>query len=179
MISSLHSAAISFMKLTADPNSVLPEIVYWLMGSLAKTKPPDVSFVLLPMILGLAPLLIFRWRINLLTLSEDEAQSMGINVRRTRTLVIVCSTLITAAAVSVSGIIGWAGLLIPHLTRRMVGNDYRKLMPASMIFGALFLLSIDDVSRNLFATEIPLGILTSLIGAPFFLWLITREGDLW
>jgi iron complex transport system permease protein len=91
----------------------------------------------------------------------------------------VSSTLITAAAVSVSGIIGWAGLLIPHLTRRMVGNDYRKLMPASMIFGAVFLLSIDNVSRNLFATEIPLGILTSLIGAPFFLWLITREGDLW
>jgi iron complex transport system permease protein len=127
----------------------------------------------------LAPLLIFRWRINLLTLSEEEAQSMGINVRRTRAMVIVCSTLITASAGSVSGIIGWAGLLIPHLTRRMVGNDYRKLMPASMIFGALFLLSIDNISRNLFATEVPLGILTSLMGAPFFLWLITRKGELW
>jgi iron complex transport system permease protein len=179
MISSLHSAGMSSMKLLADPNNVLPEIVYWLMGSLAKTKPRDVSFVLLPMILGFAPLLIFRWRINLLTLSEEEAQSMGINVRRTRALVIVCSTLITASAVSVSGIIGWAGLLIPHLTRRMVGNDYRKLMPASMIFGALFLLSIDNISRNLFTTEVPLGILTSLMGAPFFLWLITRKGELW
>ncbi|AEF86354.1 iron compounds ABC transporter, permease protein [Treponema primitia ZAS-2] len=179
MISSLNSAAISFMKLMADPNNVLPEIVYWLMGSLAKTKPADVAFVFIPMTLGLVPLFIFRWRINLLTLSEDEAQSMGVNVKRTRALVIVCSTLITAAAVSVSGIIGWAGLVIPHLTRRFVGNDYQKLMPATMLFGALFLLVIDNISRNLFATEVPLGILTSLVGAPFFLWLITRKGDLW
>jgi iron complex transport system permease protein len=179
MISSLCNAGISFMKLVADPNKVLPEIVYWLMGSLAKTKPSDISFVFLPISLGLAPLFIFRWRINLLTLSEDEAQSMGVPVRRTRAMVIVSSTLITAAAVSVSGIIGWAGLVIPHLTRRLVGNDYRQLMPASMLFGALFLMVIDDISRNLFATEIPLGILTALVGAPFFLWLITRKGDLW
>jgi iron complex transport system permease protein len=179
MISSLHSAANSFMKLVADPNNVLPEIVYWLMGSLAKTRPGDIRFVIVPMALGLAPLFAFRWRINLLTLGEEEAQSMGVNVRRTRALIIVCSTLITAAAVSVSGIIGWAGLVIPHLTRRLVGNNYRKLMPVSMIFGALFLLVIDNVSRNLFATEIPLGILTSLVGAPFFLWLITRKGELW
>jgi iron complex transport system permease protein len=179
MISSLHSAANSFMKLVADPNNVLPEIVYWLMGSLTKTRPGDIRFVIVPMTLGLTPLFVFRWRINLLTLGEEEAQSMGVNVRRIRALIIVCSTLITAAAVSVSGIIGWAGLVIPHLTRRLVGNNYQKLMPVSMIFGALFLLVIDNVSRNLFATEIPLGILTSLVGAPFFLWLITRKGELW
>ena len=179
MISSLNSAAVSFMKLAADPNSVLPEIVYWLMGSLAKTRASDVSFVFIPMALGITPLLVFRWRVNLLTLSDDEAQSMGVNVRRTRAAIIISSTLITAAAVSVSGVIGWAGLVIPHLTRRMAGNDYRHLMPASMVFGALFLLTIDNVSRNLFATEIPLGILTSLVGAPFFLWLITRKGELW
>ncbi|MDR3115725.1 MAG: iron ABC transporter permease [Treponema sp.] len=179
MISSLHSAANSFMKLVADPNKVLPEIVYWLMGSLAKTKPSDLFFVLIPMTLGLVPLFIFRWRINLLTLSEEEARSMGVNVRTTRALVILCSTLITAASVSVSGIIGWAGLVIPHLTRRFVGNNYQELMPVSMLFGAIFLLMIDNVSRNLFATEIPLGILTSLVGAPFFLWLITRKGEVW
>jgi iron complex transport system permease protein len=179
MISSLNNAAVSFMKLAADPNNVLPEIVYWLMGSLAKTNPSSLSFAVLPIALGIAPLFIFRWRINLLTLSEEEARSMGVNMRRLRSIVIVSSTLITAAAVSVSGIIGWAGLVIPHLTRRFVGNDYRYLMPASMLFGALFLLLIDDLSRNLFATEIPLGILTSLVGAPFFLWLITRKGDLW
>lgn len=179
MISSLHSALGSFMKLVADPNNVLPEIVYWLMGSLAKTKPADLSFVLVPMALGLTPLLVFRWRINLLTLGEEEAQSMGVNVRGMRALVIVCGTLVTAAAVSVSGVIGWAGLIIPHLTRRIAGNNYQSLMPVSMLMGALFLLLIDNVSRNLFATEVPLGILTSLVGAPFFLWLITRKGELW
>jgi iron complex transport system permease protein len=117
--------------------------------------------------------------VNLLTLSEDEARTMGVNIRRLRGIVIVSSTLITAAAVSVSGIIGWAGLVIPHLTRRFVGNDYRYLLPGAMLFGGIFLLFIDDISRNLFATEIPLGILTSLIGAPFFLGLLTRKGDLW
>jgi iron complex transport system permease protein len=179
MVSSLCSAGISFMKLVADPNNVLPEIVYWLMGSIAKAKSGDIPFILVPLILGLTPLFVFRWRINLLTLSEDEAQSMGLNVRRTRALVIFSSTLITAGAVSVSGVIGWAGLVIPHLTRRLVGNDYRRLMPGAMLSGALFLLIIDDVSRNLFPTEIPLGILTALIGAPFFLWLITRKREIW
>jgi len=179
MISSLHSAASSWMKLVADPNNVLPEIVYWLMGSLSKARPADLLFVLGPMVLGLVPLYIFRWRINLLTLSDEEAQSMGVNVRRTRALIICCSTLITASAVSVSGIIGWAGLIVPHITRRFMGNNYRDLMPVSMLFGALFLLVIDNISRNLFSTEVPLGILTALIGVPFFLWLITHKGDLW
>jgi iron complex transport system permease protein len=179
MVSSICSAAVSFMKLVADPNNVLPEIVYWLMGSLVKTKPDSVLFAFVPMFLGFAPLFILRWRINLLTINEDEARSMGVNIRRTRAIVIVSSTLITAAAVSVSGIIGWAGLVIPHLTRRFTGNNYRHLMPAAMLFGAIFLLTIDNISRNLFETEIPLGILTSLVGAPFFLWLITRKGELW
>ncbi|MDR2734123.1 MAG: iron ABC transporter permease [Spirochaetota bacterium] len=179
MISSLHSAASSWMKLLADPNNVLPEIVYWLMGSLNKARPLDVLFVLGPMLIGLLPLYIFRWRINLLTLHDEEAQSMGVNVRRTRWLIICCATLITAAAVSVSGVIGWAGLIVPHITRRFTGNNYRDLMPVSMLFGALFLLVIDNISRNLFATEVPLGIFTALMGVPFFLWLITRRGDLW
>jgi len=179
MISSLHSAASSWMKLLADPNNVLPEIVYWLMGSLNKARPADVFFILGPVLAGLLPLYIFRWRINLLTLSDEEAQSMGVNVRRTRRLIICCSTLITASAVSVSGVIGWGGLIVPHIARRFVGNNYRDLMPVSMIFGALFLLVIDNISRNLLTTEVPLGILTALVGAPFFLWLITRKGDLW
>ena len=104
---------------------------------------------------------------------------MGVNVRLLRRTVVICATLITAGAVSVSGIIGWAGLVIPHITRRFTGSDYRRLMPASMLFGAVFLLLIDDLARILFATEIPLGILTSLAGAPFFLWLLTRKGELW
>ncbi|MDR0568484.1 MAG: iron ABC transporter permease [Spirochaetaceae bacterium] len=179
MVSSLINAAVSFMKLVADPNNVLPEIVYWLMGSLAKTNPDSLSFAVIPILLGLVPLFIFRWRINLLTLGEDEARAMGVHAGRLRGVVILSSTLVTAASVSVSGVIGWAGLVIPHLTRRFTGNDYRHLMPGSMLFGALFLLLIDGVSRNLFTTEIPLGILTSLAGAPFFLRLITRKGDLW
>ena len=177
MIGSLVSSGTSFIKLVADPQDQLPAITYWLMGSLNGASLADVRFVLLPMALGLVPLHLLRWRLNILTLGDEEAQTMGVNAGRLRAAVILCATLITAASVSVSGVIGWVGLVIPHLTRRMVGNNYRHLMPATMLFGAIFLLLVDDLSRNLLATEIPLGILTSLIGAPFFIYLITRDGE--
>jgi len=177
MVSSLISSGTSLIKLVADPEDQLPAITYWLMGSLNGTKPEDVWFALLPMLIGLIPLLLLRWRINILTLGDEEARTMGVNAKRLRSAVILCATLVTAAAVSVSGVIGWVGLVIPHLARRIVGNNYRHLMPTTMLFGAIFLLLVDNVSRNLFATEIPIGILTSFIGAPFFLYLITRGGD--
>ncbi|MEG1537950.1 MAG: iron ABC transporter permease [Clostridiales bacterium] len=177
MISSLFSAGTSFIKLVADPTDQLPAITYWLMGSLAGAKKSDILFSFLPMAAGLIPLFLLRWKLNVLTLGDDEAKTMGINVRLIRTAVILCSTLITAASVSISGMIGWVGLVIPHLARRLVGNNYRHLMPASMLLGAIFLLIVDDVSRNLLATEIPIGILTAFIGAPFFIYLITREGE--
>ena len=177
MMSSLISSCTSLIKLVADPEDQLPAITYWLMGSLNGTQPKDVWFAIVPMLIGLVPLFLLRWRVNILTLGDEEARTIGINAKRLRSIVILCSTLITAAAVSVSGVIGWIGLVIPHLTRRMVGNDYRYLMPASMLFGAIFLLLVDNVSRNLFATEIPIGILTSFIGAPFFIYLITKGGD--
>lgn len=177
MISSLISSATSFIKLVADPTDQLPAITYWLMGSLNGTMPEDVVFVIFPMAIGLIPLLLFRWRMNILTLGDSEARTLGIHAKRLRTLVILCATLITAASVSVSGMIGWVGLVIPHLARRLVGNDYRYLLPTSMLFGATFLLLVDNVSRNMFSTEIPLGILTSFIGAPFFLYLMTKDGD--
>ena len=177
MIGSLVSSGTSFIKLVADPQDQLPAITYWLMGSLNGASLADVRFVLLPMALGLVPLHLLRWRLNILTLGDEEAQTMGVNAGRLRAAVILCATLVTAASVSVSGVIGWVGLVIPHLTRRMVGNNYRHLMPATMLFGAIFLLLVDDLSRNLLATEIPLGILTSLIGAPFFIYLITRDGE--
>ena len=177
MIGSLVSSGTSFIKLVADPEDQLPAITYWLMGSLNGASPKDVLFALFPMALGLVPLHLLRWRINILTLGDEEAQTMGVNARRLRTVVILAATLATAASVSVSGVIGWVGLVIPHLTRRMVGNNYKYLMPASMLFGAIFLLMVDNLSRNLLATEIPLGILTSLIGAPFFIYLITRDGE--
>lgn len=177
MVSSLISSGTSLIKLVADPEDQLPAITYWLMGSMNGTTPDDVVFALIPMVFGLAPLLLLRWRMNLLTLGDEEARTMGVHPKRMRSTVILSATLITAASVSVSGVIGWVGLVIPHLTRRMVGNNYRYLLPACTLFGATFLLLVDDLSRNLFMTEIPIGILTSFIGAPFFLYLITREGE--
>ena len=177
MMSSLCNAVTSFIKLVADPTSILPEITYWMMGSLAKTKPSGVLFAAIPMAIGLVPLLLIRWRINLLTLSDSEAKTMGVNVVLVRVVVILCATLVTAASVSVSGLIGWVGLVVPHLARRLVGNNYRHLLPVSMLIGAIFLLIVDNVSRNLLMTEIPIGILTAVIGAPFFIWLITRRKE--
>lgn len=175
MIGSLFSAATSYIKLVADPSNQLPAITYWLMGSLSGSKMQTVLYASVPMVLGLIPLFLLRWRINILTLGDEEARALGVNTNVLRLLVIVCSTLITAASISVGGMIGWVGLVIPHLSRKLVGSNYRYLMPASMLAGAAFLLLVDDVSRNLLAVEIPIGILTAFIGAPFFLYLICRR----
>lgn len=175
MVGSLFSAGTSYLKLVADPGDELPEITYWMMGSLSGIRLPDVAFALIPILIGILPLLLLRWRINLLSLSEEEARSMGVYSSRLRWITVLCATILTAASVSVSGLIGWVGLLIPHLGRKLVGSDCRRLLPCSMLLGALFLLLADDVSRNLLATEIPIGILTALIGAPFFLYLMTRK----
>lgn len=177
MVSSLFSAGTSFIKLVADPNDQLPAITYWLMGSLSGAKKDDIKFIILPMMIGLVFLFILRWRFNVLSMGDDEAQTMGVNSKKIRFIVIISSTLITAASVSVSGMIGWVGLVIPHLARKLVGNNYKDLMPATMLFGAIFLLMVDNVSRNLLTTEIPLGILTAVIGAPFFIYLITKKED--
>jgi len=177
MVSSLFAAGTSFVKLVADPSNQLPSITYWLMGSLAGAKTSDLGFLAVMMLVGITPLMLLRWRLNLLTLSDDEARSMGVNTRLTRIIVITCASFITAAAVSVSGLIGWVGLVIPHLCRMLVGNDFKHLLPTSLLFGALFMLIVDNVSRNLLPSEIPIGILTAFVGAPFFLWLITRRGE--
>ncbi len=177
MMGSLFSSGTSFIKLVADPADQLPAITYWLMGSLNGVKKGDLLFALITMAVGLIPLFILRWRINVLTLGDDEARTIGVNAGRLRFIVIICSTLVTAASVSVSGMIGWVGLVIPHLARRIVGNNYKYLMPAAMLLGAIFLLLVDNVSRNLLATEIPIGILTAFIGAPFFIYLITKGGE--
>lgn len=178
MVSSLFSAGTSFIKLVADPGNQLPAITYWLMGSLSGTRLSDVGFALVPMTLGALPLLLLRWRINILTLGDEEAATLGVNTGALRLTVVLCATFLTAASVAVSGMIGWVGLVIPHLSRKLVGNDCRSLLPASMLMGALFLLLVDDISRNLLATEIPIGILTALIGAPFFIYLMTRRGNM-
>ncbi len=175
MVGSLFTACTSYIKLVADPSNQLPAITYWLMGSLSGSKLHTVAYAAIPMAIGLVPLYFLRWRINLLTLGDEEAKTLGVNTNALRFAVILCSTLVTAASISVSGMIGWVGLVIPHLSRKLVGSNYRYLMPASMLAGAAFLLVVDNVSRNLLAVEIPIGILTAFIGAPFFIYLICKR----
>ena len=177
MISSLFTAGTSLIKLVADTENQLPAITYWLMGSLTSVRGRDVRFAFFPILLGLIPLLLLRWRINLLTLSEAEARSMGVDTRRLRLIVILCATLMTAASVAISGMIGWVGLVIPHFCRILFGYDYRKLLPSCALLGAAFLILVDTIARTVTTAEIPLGILTSFVGAPVFLYLILSGGE--
>lgn len=177
MVSSLFSAGTSFVKLVADTDSQLPAITYWLMGSLSSMKLRDLSFAIIPIITGLVPIILLRWRINLLTVSEAEARSMGIETGKLRLTVIICATLMTAGSISVSGMIGWVGLAVPHFCRLIFGQDYRRLIPSSALMGALFLLLTDNVARTVATAEIPLGILTAFIGAPVFMYLIITGGS--
>lgn len=175
IVTALFTAGTSYIKLVSDPNNQLPAITYWLMGSLTGARLSDVQFVCIPMAIGLIPLFLLRWQMNVFTMGEDEARTMGINADKIRLIVIICASLITAASVSVSGMINWVGLVIPHLARKMVGSNHRYLIPTTMLFGAIFLLIVDNVSRLLWTNEVPIGILTAFIGAPFFLYLMTRE----
>ena len=175
VVSSIFSAATSFVKLIADPNNVLPAITYFLMGSLSGVGSGDLALVAVPVLVSIAVLLVLSWKINLLSLSEDEARSIGVNTRLVRAVAIVCATVITASSVAVAGNIGWVGLIIPHISRMLVSNDARYSFPSSVFFGASFLTVVDCVSRAASTIEIPIGILTAFIGAPFFLDLLFRE----
>ncbi|MGE7999849.1 FecCD family ABC transporter permease [Lysinibacillus sp. NPDC093190] len=177
--SALFNALISLTKFVADPEEKLPAITYWLMGSLSTATYKDL-FIGGPLILiGIILLYLLRWRLNILTLPEDEAKSMGIPVTRLKWLVIFGATLITAASVAVAGIVGWVGLIIPHVARILVGNNNQFVLPVSVAIGSVYLLIIDDLARSLTATEIPLSILTAIIGAPFFAYLLRRSGGGW
>lgn len=176
MISSLFSSATSFLKLVADTESQLPAITYWLMGSLTSVKNKDLLFASIPIILGFIPIFLLRWRINLLTLPEGEAESMGVNVKLLRIAIVLSATLMTAGSVSISGQIGWVGLIIPHFSRFLFGDDNTLIIPSSALLGATFLMVVDNLSRIITTSEIPLGILTSFIGAPFFIYLIVTGG---
>lgn len=175
MVGSLFSSAVSFLKLVGDPTNTLPAITYWLMGSLSAIKMQDVMFAAPLIIVGMVPILFLRWRLNVISLGEEEALSLGINNRVLRVILIIAATLITASAVSVSGLIGWVGLVVPHFARLLIGNDYRYSIPMTAVVGATFLLVVDDFSRLLTTSEIPIGILTSFIGAPIFLLLIAKN----
>lgn len=177
MISSLVSSCSSFIKLIADTEDQLPAITYWLMGSFNGADMDEIKLAVIPMVAGLGIIYMLRWKINILSLGDEEARTLGINAKRLRVIIIICASLITAASVAVSGIIGWVGLVVPHMARRIVGNDYKKLIPATMLLGAGFMLLVDNICRNVWATDLPVGILTSFVGAPFFIYLIMKEGE--
>jgi len=168
----LLGAGISLLKVLADPYNQLPAITFWLLGSLASVTGSDVLSVIPAIFLGLVPLVLLRWRVNLMTLDDEEARALGVNTGRLRLIFIAAATLMTSAAVSVCGIVGWIGLLIPHVARMLVGPDFSRLLPASMMLGGGYLVLVDTLARSMAEIEVPLGILTAAIGAPFFLWLL-------
>ncbi len=179
VVGSFFSALISIIKYVADPFEKLPTIIFWLMGSLARVTPEIIAVAAPLMGLSMLALGTMRWRMNVLSLGEEEALALGIDTKKERGLVIFLCTVLTASAVCLSGIIGWVGLVIPHLARMMVGPDFRKLFPACLSLGAFYVLGIDNLARTLSQGEIPLGILTALIGAPFFAWLLTKTKVGW
>lgn len=178
VVSSLFSALVSLVKYAADPQDVLPSITYWLMGSMASTTRTTLIMGAPFILAGSLLLFLLRWKLNTMSLPEDEAKSLGIPVKRIRSLVILGAAMVTAAVVSMCGQIGWIGLLIPHMVRMIFGNDNRSVVPASMASGALFMLIIDTAARSVMATEIPVSILTSLIGAPCFILLLRKTGGI-
>lgn len=175
IVSTLFQAFVSIIKYVADTDSQLPEITYWLMGSIAKVTYKDIQLFLIPFLLGVIPIMMIRWQLNVMSFGEDEAKAMGINVRLIRLVCIVCSTILTAGVVSIAGTIGWVGLMIPHLVRFIVGPNNDKLIPMSLLTGALFMLVVDNICRAALAYEIPLGVLTSLLGAPFFILILYKH----
>lgn len=180
VVSSIFSSLISFIKYMADPFNQLPAITFWLMGSFASASRQDIYIGVPPMLLGILGLILIRWRINILSMGDREAQTLGINTNLDKLIAIGFATLSTAGAVCVSGTIGWVGLIIPHIGRMLAGNDNKTLIPVSCALGASFLIIIDNISRILTSGEIPIGILTSLIGGPFFIYLLKRtKGGAW
>lgn len=179
VVGTLFSAFVSLVKFVADPYNTLPTIVFWLMGSLASIELPDLLIASPPLLLGLTILLALSWTLNVLCFGDEEAKAMGLETGRLRLAIIVSATLVTAAAVAIAGVIGLVGLIVPHLARMLVGPDHRVLLPVSAFLGAGFLLAVDGLARSLFEVEVPLGIVTSIIGAPFFLYLMNRGRKAW
>jgi len=175
----LLGAAIALVKVFADPYNQLPAITFWLLGSLTSVNLPDLYAALPAILIGLVPLYLLRWRMNVMTLGEEEARSLGVNTAVLRFLFIAGATLITSAAVSISGIIGWIGLIIPHMARLITGPEFSRLLPVSMLMGAAYLLLVDTLARTMATIEIPIGVLTAFIGAPFFLWLLASSRRGW
>lgn len=181
VVSAIFSALISFMKFVADPLEKLPTITFWLMGSLSRANFQDMLIALIPITIGALGIMLVRWQINVLSLGDREASTLGVNTGLCRAIVIVCTSIATAGAVCVSGTIGWVGLIIPHIVRMLVGNDNRVLLPVCLSVGGCFLLIVDLIARSIVSTEIPLGVLTAMVGGPFFILILkrTKGGGSW
>ena len=179
VVGALAGSMISLLKVLADPYDQLPAITFWLLGSLARIKLEDLATTVPVVALGLVPLHFLRWRMNLMSLGDEEAEALGVNARRLRLVFIVAATLMTATVVAISGIIGWVGLIMPHIARMLVGPNFDRLLPSAMLLGAGYLLIVDTLARSIAVTEVPLGILTAFLGAPFFLWLLARGREGW
>jgi iron complex transport system permease protein len=179
VVGTLLGSCVSLVKYLADPYNQLPAITFWLLGSLAAATAGDVGAILPAVVLGLVPLYLLRWRMNVMTLGDEEAQALGVDTRRLRLVVVAAATLMTAAVVSISGIVGWIGLLVPHIGRLLVGPEFGRLLPAAMLLGSGYLLAVDTLARTVARLEIPLGVLTALLGAPFFVWVLARSRRGW
>ncbi|MBS0466702.1 MAG: iron ABC transporter permease, partial [Proteobacteria bacterium] len=175
-VGALLGAGISLIKILADPTTQLPSITFWLLGGLNAVTAGDLAATAPALLAGLVPLALLRWRVNLLSLPDEEALALGVSVARLRLVLVAAATLATAAAVSLTGIIGWVGLVVPHVARLLVGPEFSRLLPASLLLGGGFLVAADTLARTVAAIELPLGILTALVGAPFFLFLLARSG---
>lgn len=179
VIGSLFGAGVGMVKYLADPYNQLPAMTFWLLGSLSSTTPLDLVPLLGPVLIGSAVLIALRGRMNVMSLPEEEARALGAATGPLRIAIVAAATLVTSASVATAGIIGWVGLIVPHLARSLVGPDFARLLPASAILGAGYLLLIDTLARTIAPIEIPLGILTALIGTPFFIWLLTSVHKSW
>ncbi|WP_242953562.1 FecCD family ABC transporter permease [Clostridium merdae] len=176
VVSSLFQAMVSLVKFVADPQDVLPSITYWLMGSLTGVSYASLMLGLPFIIAGILTIFFLRWRLNVMALSDDEARSLGVNVKRIRLMIMFAATFVTASCVSMCGQVGWVGLLVPHIARMLYGSNNKNVIPVSISFGAIFLLMIDTLARSATAAEIPISILTAVIGAPFFIGLLRKTG---
>ena len=179
IVGALFSASTSLLKYIADPINSMPSIVFWLLGSLNNASNQDMIIVGPIIIIGITVLLLIRWRINLLAMGEEDARALGVDTGRIRLTIIICATMISAAAVSIAGIIGWIGLVIPHIGRLLVGPDNRYLLPVTVLVGASYLVAVDTLARTVIETEIPIGILTAIVGAPIFAYLLRKTRSGW
>ena len=179
IVGALFSASTSLLKYIADPINTMPSIVFWLLGSLNNASNQDMIIVGPIIIIGITVLLLIRWRINLLAMGEEDARALGVDTGRIRLTIIICATMISAAAVSIAGIIGWIGLVIPHIGRLLVGPDNKYLLPVTVLVGASYLVAVDTLARTAIETEIPIGILTAIVGAPIFAYLLRKTRSGW